>query len=160
MALPVAILFGPDALSYRLQYSAAKALITDTPGVAKLAEVRGEVPELACVLSVDGAGEGAIALFDALARASSDFATVDTAAEDPALMVYTSGTTGQPKGALHAHRVLIGHLPGAELPHYEFPRPATAVGRRPIGPGPAGCSTYCCGACITACRWWRAGSTS
>ena len=35
---------------------------------------------------------------------------------------YTSGTTGQPKGALHAHRVLIGHLPGVELPHFPFPQ--------------------------------------
>ena len=122
VALPVAILFGPDALSYRLQNSAAKALITDTQGLAKLAGIRGEVPELACVLSVDGPGEGAMALIDALARASSDFTAVDTAAEDPVLMIYTSGTTGQPKGALHAHRVLIGHLPGAELPHYEFPQ--------------------------------------
>ena len=47
---------------------------------------------------------------------------MDTAAEDAAMMIYTSGTTGQPKGALHAHRVLLGHLPGAELPHYPFPQ--------------------------------------
>jgi acetyl-CoA synthetase len=39
------------------------------------------------------------------------------------MMIYTSGTTGQPKGALHAHRVLLGHMPGAELPHYPFPQP-------------------------------------
>jgi acetyl-CoA synthetase len=38
------------------------------------------------------------------------------------MMIYTSGTTGQPKGALHGHRVLLGHLPGAELPHFEFPQ--------------------------------------
>ena len=37
-------------------------------------------------------------------------------------MIYTSGTTGQPKGALHAHRVLLGHLPGVEMPHYPFPQ--------------------------------------
>ncbi len=122
VALPIAILFGPDALSYRLQNSGAKALITDAQGLAKLAEVRGEVPELACVLSVDGAGDGALALENALARASADFTPVDTAADDPALMVYTSGTTGPPKGALHAHRVLLGHLPGVELPHFPFPQ--------------------------------------
>ncbi len=122
VALPIAILFGPDALSYRLQNSGAKALITDAQGLAKLAEVRSEVPELACVLSVDGAGDGAVALADALARASADFTPVDTAADDPAMMIYTSGTTGQPKGALHAHRVLLGHLPGVELPHFPFPQ--------------------------------------
>ena len=59
---------------------------------------------------------------DLLARASADFAAVDTAADDPAMMIYTSGTTGQPKGALHAHRVLLGHLPGIELPHFPFPQ--------------------------------------
>ncbi|HEY6833978.1 MAG TPA: acyl-CoA synthetase [Pseudolabrys sp.] len=120
VALPIAILFGPDALSYRLQNSSAKALLTNAQGLAKLAEVRGEVPGLACVLSIDGAGEGAFDFVDLIARASSDFTPLDTAADDPAMMIYTSGTTGQPKGALHGHRVLLGHLPGAELPHYPF----------------------------------------
>jgi len=122
VALPIAILFGPDALSYRLQNSGAKALLTNAQGLARLADVRGEAPELTCVLSIDGEADGAGSFPDLLARASSDFAAVDTAADDPAMMIYTSGTTGQPKGALHAHRVLLGHLPGAELPHYPFPQ--------------------------------------
>ncbi len=127
IALPIAILFGPDALSYRLQNSGAKALLTDAQGLAKLAQVRGEVPGLACVLSLDGKpkdlADGADNFSELLARASADFAPVDTAADDPAMMIYTSGTTGQPKGALHGHRVLLGHLPGAELPHFPFPQP-------------------------------------
>ena len=118
VALPIAVLFGPDALSYRLQNSGAKALLTNAQGLAKLDGVRGEVPELACVVSASTMA----AFADLLARASSDFAPVDTAADDPAMMIYTSGTTGQPKGALHAHRVLLGHLPGIELPHFEFPQ--------------------------------------
>ncbi|HEX3440030.1 MAG TPA: acyl-CoA synthetase [Pseudolabrys sp.] len=120
VALPIAILFGPDALSYRLQNSGAKALLTNAQGLAKLAEVRGEVPGLACVLSIDGAGDAAFDFADLVARASPDFTAVDTGPDDPAMMIYTSGTTGQPKGALHGHRVLLGHLPGAELPHYPF----------------------------------------
>ncbi|MCF8477112.1 MAG: acyl-CoA synthetase [Pseudolabrys sp.] len=123
VALPIAVLFGPDALSYRLQDSGAKALLTDAAGVAKLGEIRSEAPDLACVLSIDGAANGTGDFHDQLARASSGFTPVDTAADDPAMMIYTSGTTGQPKGALHAHRVLLGHLPGAELPHYPFPQP-------------------------------------
>ena len=115
VALPVAVLFGPDALSYRLQNSGAKALITNAQGLAKLDGVRNEVPDLAWVLSVDD-------FADLLAHGSADFMPVDTAADDPAMMIYTSGTTGQPKGALHAHRVLLGHLPGIELPHFEFPQ--------------------------------------
>jgi acetyl-CoA synthetase len=122
VVLPIATLFGPDALAYRLENSGAKALLTNAQGLAKLAEVRAQVTNLACVLSVDGAADGAAGFTEELARASSDFAAVDTAAEEPAMMIYTSGTTGQPKGALHAHRVLIGHLPGAELPHYPFPQ--------------------------------------
>jgi acetyl-CoA synthetase len=122
IALPVAILFGPDALSYRLQNSGAKALLTNTQGLAKLSEVRDSVPELTCVLSIDGAADDAHDFKTLLAKASSDFSPVDTAANDPAMMIYTSGTTGQPKGALHAHRVLLGHMPGAELPHYPFPQ--------------------------------------
>ena len=122
VALPIAILFGRDALSYRLQNSGAKALLTNAQGLTKLCEIRDEVPGLSCVLSIDGEGDGAGDFHDQLARASSGFSTVDTAAEDPAMMIYTSGTTGQPKGALHGHRVLIGHLPGAELPHYPFPQ--------------------------------------
>jgi acetyl-CoA synthetase len=58
-----------------------------------------------------------------LARAATDFTPVSTSADDPALMVYTSGTTGPPKGALHAHRVLLGHLPGIEMPHEFLPQP-------------------------------------
>lgn len=122
VALPIAVLFGPDALSYRLQNSGAKALLTNARGLAKLDGIREQAPELSCVLSVDGAGDGAGRFSDLLARASAEFAPVDTAADDPAMMIYTSGTTGQPKGALHAHRVLIGHLPGIELPHFEFPQ--------------------------------------
>src|SRR5262249_21815799 len=57
-----------------------------------------------------------------LARAAPDFAAVPTTSEDPALMIYTSGTTGPPKAALHAHRVLLGHLPGIEFPHEFLPQ--------------------------------------
>jgi acetyl-CoA synthetase len=123
VALPIAILFGRDALSYRLQNSGAKALLTNTQGLAKLCEIRDEVPGLSCVLSIDGEGDGAGDFHDQLARASSGFSAEITLPDDPAMMIYTSGTTGQPKGALHGHRVLIGHLPGAELTHYPFPQP-------------------------------------
>src|SRR3569623_1005337 len=115
LALPIAILFGPDALSYRLQNSGARGIVTNAQGMAKLDSIRHEV-DLACVLLVEDKG-----FADLLARASSEFAPEDTSPDDPGLMIYTSGTTGQPKGALHGHRGVLGHLPGAELPHYPFP---------------------------------------
>jgi acetyl-CoA synthetase len=122
IALPLAVLFGVDALTYRLQNSGAKVLITNAQGLDKLAAIRSSVPDLTLVLSLDGAGEGAVGFGETLGRAASDFAPEPTRADDPALMIYTSGTTGQPKGALHAHRVLLGHLPGIEMPHEFFPQ--------------------------------------
>jgi acetyl-CoA synthetase len=123
VALPLASLFGVDALSYRLHNAGVKAIVTNAQGVAKLAAIRADLPALGLVVSVDGTSDGALGLADLVARASSDFTPVATAPDDPAMMIYTSGTTGQPKGALHAHRVLLGHLPGIEMPHDFFPQP-------------------------------------
>src|SRR5207248_1010288 len=89
----------------------------------KVAAIRDRLPELRLVLCADGPADGAVDLHAAMDRAADRFEAVDTNAEDPAVIIYTSGTTGQPKGALHAHRVLLGHLPGVEYPHDGFPQP-------------------------------------
>jgi acetyl-CoA synthetase len=123
VALPLAALFGVDALSYRLRDAGARALVTNAAGLAKLAAVTEPLPDLDLVLSLDGPDGRAEGFEEALARASAAFEAVDTAADDPAMMIYTSGTTGQPKGALHAHRVLLGHLPGVQMPHEFLPQP-------------------------------------
>jgi acetyl-CoA synthetase len=123
IALPLAMLFGLEAILYRLEDSGARALITNAQGLAKLAPLSAALGDLALVLSTDGAAEGAQDFAAMLERASSEFAPAVTTSEDPALMVYTSGTTGPPKGALHAHRVLLGHLPGIEFPHEFLPQP-------------------------------------
>jgi acetyl-CoA synthetase len=122
VSVPLFTLFGEDALDYRLGNCGARALVTDAAGLAKIAAIRDRLPELRAVYSIDGAGDGAANFHAALARASDAFAAVDTSADDPAIIIYTSGTTGNPKGALHAHRVLLGHLPGVELPHEFFPQ--------------------------------------
>lgn len=123
VALPLASLFGPDAIDYRLKISAAKAIVTDKAGLGKLAEIRANLPDLTHVISIDGPGDGAQG-FDALCeRARDDFTHVDSSSEDPAIMVFTSGTTGPPKGALHAQRILLGHLPSIEFSHDFFPQP-------------------------------------
>jgi acetyl-CoA synthetase len=127
IAVPLFTLFGPEALEFRLRDSGARALVTDGGGLAKLAEIEDRLPELAVVLSVDGATERALDLHGQMARASDAFRPVDTGADEPALIIYTSGTTGPPKGALHAHRVLLGHLPGVELPQELFPQPGDLI---------------------------------
>src|SRR5690242_4958437 len=120
VAVPLFIQFGPDALEHRLADSGARALITDGENLPKVPQ---GLPDLATILVVDGDSAGHPLFWRALERAGDHFAPADTAAEDPALIIYTSGTTGRPKGALHAHRVLLGHLPGVQLPHDFFPQP-------------------------------------
>lgn len=127
IAVPLAALFGVDALSYRLRDSAAKALVTNAAGLAKLAQITEPLPELALVISTDGADGGAEGFDRLLEGESADFAPVDSGPDDPALMIYTSGTTGNAKGALHGHRVMLGHLPGVEMPHEFLPQPGDLI---------------------------------
>jgi acetyl-CoA synthetase len=120
IAVPLAALFGSDALRYRLASAGAKAILTDAAGVTKLAGIASALPEVAAILSVDGGG-GAEDLEAALAGHDDPFVAEDSGPDDPALMIFTSGTTGPPKGALHGHRVLLGHLPGFAFTHAGFP---------------------------------------
>lgn len=109
ISLPLASLFGPDALTYRLRDAAATAVIT-TP------DMRSKLDDVAGTLEILVTGDE---LDVRMSNMSTEFAAEETNADDPALLIYTSGTTGPPKGALLAHRALFGHLPGFEL-YYEF----------------------------------------
>jgi len=123
LALPLASVFGPDALVYRLRHSGARAIVLDAAGATKVAGLRAALPDLQIVLDVDGAAQGGVDLREAMSGADARFDAVDSGVDDPAMMIYTSGTTGPPKGALHAHRVLLGHLPGFRFAHSGFPAP-------------------------------------
>ena len=122
IAVPMAMQFGPDAIAYRLNLSGAAAIVLDQSGLAKLAASGEDFAALKTRISIDGGADAQE--FDTLvAGGTADFAPADTGSDDPALMIFTSGTTGQPKGALHAHRVLLGHLPGVETHHEFLPQP-------------------------------------
>lgn len=112
VSLPLASLFGPDAMAYRLADSEAKAVVLHPMNRAKLTEAAHDI------IHIETGPE-----FNEMTSGEPLIEPVSTAAEDPAYLIYTSGTTGSPKGALHAHRSLFGHLPGFEL-YYEFaPQP-------------------------------------
>ena len=123
IAVPLFQLFGEEALEYRLRDCGAAALVTDQLGMAKLHPIRASLGDLRAVFTLDGGADGAFDLTGELQNARDSFAIEPTLADDPALIIYTSGTTGSPKGALHAHRVLLGHLPGVQLPHNLLPQP-------------------------------------
>lgn len=125
IALPLFTLFGPEALLHRLADSGARVVITNAKGASDIEGLRDALPDLEVVLSIDGAGDDN--LHALCAAQSTDFAPVKTRANDPAILIYTSGTTGAPKGALHAHRVLLGHLPGVEMSHDFFPQPGDRI---------------------------------
>ena len=113
VAMPLSMLFGPEALAYRLQDSAAVLAICDESSIANVNTLRGSCPALRTVIAAGSAvGQGDIDYEPALASHRRAFTAVKTKADEAAILIYTSGTTGPPKGALLAHRALIGNLPG------------------------------------------------
>jgi acetyl-CoA synthetase len=126
IAVPLFALFGVEALQYRLSNSGAVALVTDATGLRKIEQIRDSLPELKTIYCIDGDEQaleaaGVLPFWSSLEHEVRMLEPVDTLADDPAVIIYTSGTTGKPKGALHAHRVLLGHLPGVEMPQAFFP---------------------------------------
>ena len=124
IALPLSHLFGPDALEYRMQHAEASIAIVEPATIANLWAIKDRLAHLRHVIGVGGANETKVRRWeDLLGSASSSFTPLDTKADEPALIIYTSGTTGPPKGALKAHRVLLGNAPGFVHSHDFFPRP-------------------------------------
>lgn len=133
IAVPLFVLFGPEALQFRLHDSGAKVLITNQASLASIAQIHDKLPALQHILVTDTASDAKLptlskqvavhSFWNAMQQGSQSFTPVQTKADDPALIIYTSGTTGNPKGCLHAHRVLPGHMPGVEFPHNFFPQP-------------------------------------
>jgi acetyl-CoA synthetase len=123
VAMPMSILFGPDALEFRLQDSAAIVAVVDAAALPSLIEIRARCPALCHIIAVDCSEPDTVDWHDALAGSDPAYTPIDTRAEDPAILIYTSGTTGSPKGALLPQRALIGNLTGFVASQNWFPRP-------------------------------------
>lgn len=116
VAMPLSMLFGPEAMGYRLENSEAVLALADASALPGLRMVRGECIRLQNVIGLGPLHStqevAEINYAQALKSASPVFSAVATAADEAAVLIYTSGTTGNPKGALIPHRALIGNLTG------------------------------------------------
>ncbi|MES2053242.1 MAG: AMP-binding protein [Pseudomonadota bacterium] len=111
VAMPLSMLFGPEALAFRLHDSEAVVAICDESSIASVNSVRAECPALRTVVAA-GDARGDVDYASALAGQQRAFTAAKTKADEAAVLIYTSGTTGPPKGALIPHRALIGNLSG------------------------------------------------
>jgi len=120
---PCSVLFGADAIAYRFNNAQTRVVITDMANYEKVNGLRAECPSVQHVMVIDGTPDGAINFWDAVNGASDAFENVDTAAEETAWISYTSGTTGNPKGSVQPHRMVLGHMPPLEFIYDFFPQP-------------------------------------
>lgn len=127
IALPLALLFGEEALEYRLRDAGAKVVVTNSFGLQRLKTIKARLPALETVISIDGPGPDVMGFHALINGRPTQFEIAESGPDTPALMIYTSGTTGPPKGALHGHRVLAGHIPGFQLAHDYLPQPGDKV---------------------------------
>ncbi len=121
VSLPLAILFGPEALEYRLRDSGVCAAIVHASRYDNVRELQPALPDLQLIVGC-GCGEPADEFWRLLQQGTDDLQMVNTRADDPACLIYTSGTTGPPKGALIAHSAVIGNLTGFEMSQNFYPQ--------------------------------------
>jgi acetyl-CoA synthetase len=137
VAVPLTVLFGPDAIEFRLKDAACRVAICDAGSLKNVDAVRANVPSLMYVISCAKSGAEITQLADTnvlnwddlLKSGSDEFVCVETLADDPALVIYTSGTTGPPKGALIPHRALLGNWSGFLYSHNLLPESMPASGK-------------------------------
>jgi acetyl-CoA synthetase len=113
ISVPLFTLFRAEALLPRLNDAGAKAIVVDEDALQIITPLLDQIPAIENVIFPE------TITFD---QDVTGFEPHDTLADDPAILIYTSGTTGAPKGALLAHRTLLGHLPGVEMSHDFLPQ--------------------------------------
>ncbi|NJO39071.1 MAG: AMP-binding protein [Rhizobiales bacterium] len=136
---PLFVAFGPEPVRARLERAGARVLITTTTLYRrKVAGMRDRLPSLDYVLLIDTSlseemPDGTLDYQGQLALAKEPIALPSTAPDDLAILHFTSGTTGPPKGALHVHDAVIAHHATARL--CSISDPGTSIGAPPIPAG-------------------------
>ncbi|NNE81459.1 MAG: acetate--CoA ligase [Silicimonas sp.] len=107
---PLFSAFGPEPIHSRLEIGGGNAVITSKRHYKrKLKSLCPDLPDLRRVFLTDGAEDDTVDLAAAMQSASDDFETERMSPEDPALLHFTSGTTGKPKGVVHVHQAVVAH---------------------------------------------------
>lgn len=124
IAVPLSVKFGPEAALFRIRDAGVVAGVFDAACHARLADDLPGLSDLSTVLVTgsDVEATNRIQPFNVIDEYEPARDLPDTTPDDPALLIYTSGTTGQPKGTLHAHRVVLAHLPGVSRSQDQFPQ--------------------------------------
>lgn len=124
VAVPLTVLFGPDALEYRLAHAECKLAICDAASLANVLSVRHNVSALRTIVACAGAADPvAVDWNSLLSSGETNHPVAATRADDAAMIIYTSGTTGPPKGAVIPHRAMYGNSSGFIFSHNLFPQP-------------------------------------
>src|SRR5882762_346545 len=128
VAMPLSVLFGPDALEYRLENSETVAALVDSGSLPGVAQIRDKLPLLQHVIGVAGARESRVQSWEKLLdKASPHFTPIDTAAGEPA----------RQRGRLCRSGCSSAISPGSSIRTISFRKGATCSGRRRTGPGRA-----------------------
>ncbi len=122
VALPLSSQLGADGLAIRLRDADARVAIVDAIAGPDLLQAQAQCPLLSQIIALEFQHEAIIPWRTLLARQTAIFKAVATKSNSPALLLYTSGTNGAPKGALLAHSALIGNLPGFVASQNWFPQ--------------------------------------
>ena len=123
IAIPLFVQFGTDALAYRLKDSEASCIIVDESNIEKVMDIVKDIKNLKYVIIVSEKKiYSCYNFYDLIHQSSEGFSINMYDINKPAVIIYTSGTTAEPKGAVHSHTILFGHLPCIEFTHNFFPQ--------------------------------------
>ncbi len=122
ISVPMTPMFGPEAISHRMNDCQGKILIFALEDYEKILDTRNQLETIESFILIGGERKGTKEFSSLINGGSEDLNVTAPQADDPAFLVYTSGTTGLPKGSLHAHRCIPGRLTGLEMSHNFLPQ--------------------------------------